>query len=273
MRSYGHFMLQGTASNTSDVHQQMQATDLNLKPQTADLYITPHVKRVQDSNFTISTLTKKRVTYNESKKTDVTEGGSRKIDKSIVGDKRSSDLDHSGLKKGKSNIIVNNNTNDERLGKIDYIARVNGSSSKIESRNVNVNFSLKTSTTTSRGPTASLNASSYITNSTGPEACMVSIYISCGEVPKANTTGNKLFHVAAINKNDWMTDAMFDFSRCEYSNCHYDGTDINETTEVVLVNANYLRNESLPKKRWPHQLYAVMTWESPPNTRAQFITG
>ncbi|XP_059155126.1 alpha-(1,3)-fucosyltransferase C-like [Physella acuta] len=69
-----------------------------------------------------------------------------------------------------------------------------------------------------------------------------------------------------------MTDALFDFSKCHYNNCRYDGLDLSEQTDVVLVNVDWITDDSLPKRRWPHQLYAAMTWEAPPNTRAGFLS-
>jgi len=71
-----------------------------------------------------------------------------------------------------------------------------------------------------------------------------------------------VFNVALYNKLEYIF--PLDFSKCAYRNCKYVGTKIEESTDVVVVCGMNLHPKVVPE-RWPHQLYAMVGWESPIN--------
>ncbi|CAL1544488.1 unnamed protein product [Lymnaea stagnalis] len=107
--------------------------------------------------------------------------------------------------------------------------------------------------------------------------CKESPFVECGLLKRTDTAGGKTavkgdpatgrhWRVAVVGTNRWgFRKDAFDFSKCEYSNCVLDANVTNQTELVVVYGVLHYDNtdQDKLKQRWPHQLYAMMGWESP----------
>ncbi|XP_059179696.1 alpha-(1,3)-fucosyltransferase C-like [Physella acuta] len=126
---------------------------------------------------------------------------------------------------------------------------------------------LENATTTTSTPTTTNRTSVSIL-----APCNTSPYILCPNGTRANSNDTKTYSIAVLRRPSWIPDSDFDFASCEFSNCKFVDTNVNEMTDVVLVYAVGLSDGFRPPQRWAHQIYGVMMWESPIHTHASFIS-
>ncbi|KAK0057503.1 alpha-(1 3)-fucosyltransferase C [Biomphalaria pfeifferi] len=120
----------------------------------------------------------------------------------------------------------------------------------------------------------------YQTNSTGetefiPDpniACTQTMFIKCGDTEELQPMKNETFNVGLLRRPSWMDDAgFFSFHKCPYSRCHFQDNKIDESTHLVILEIDGLKDNFKAIKRWPHQLYAAATWESRAFMLAQLL--
>lgn len=69
--------------------------------------------------------------------------------------------------------------------------------------------------------------------------------------------------VSVVNLPVWLT--LTPNPNCTIGNCHFFNGDVSETTDVVIVMGVGLQGRQKPPVRWPGQLYAMFSAESPMN--------
>ncbi|CAL1527931.1 unnamed protein product [Lymnaea stagnalis] len=102
------------------------------------------------------------------------------------------------------------------------------------------------------------------------ETCFRSPYFLCDQ-DQPKTAPNRTFKIGYYGRPHWQRISVFNFSRCRFSNCVYQGDKVTPDTDVVLVYAVGLRDHFKPPKLLPHQMYAITDWEPPDRVSATFL--
>ncbi|CAG5131265.1 unnamed protein product [Candidula unifasciata] len=91
-------------------------------------------------------------------------------------------------------------------------------------------------------------------------------------LPQNSNYINRTFHVAFLQRSQWLNKDVFNFSSCKFTNCHFHGFNVTATTDVVIVDADYLTaKQKLPTKHWKHQLYILAVRESAIHTVSRLL--
>ncbi|KAK6969947.1 alpha-(1 3)-fucosyltransferase C [Biomphalaria glabrata] len=111
--------------------------------------------------------------------------------------------------------------------------------------------------------------------------CKPTHYVKCqgDTTPKPDT--NRTFGIGILERPPVMrlpqvfdrkdVLSVFDLSECQYTNCYFQDTKITESTSIVIIFLTYLNDKFKIEKRWPHQLYAAYTYETPFYLYAQLM--
>ncbi|KAK6964091.1 alpha-(1 3)-fucosyltransferase C [Biomphalaria glabrata] len=103
-------------------------------------------------------------------------------------------------------------------------------------------------------------------------SCSSTTFVKCDKPTRNAIPTNTSYGIAMLRRPGWMSiPAIFDLTSCQYTNCYFQDTNINESTSVVIIYIINLVDSFKPIKRWPHQLYAALTWEAPPYTNAHLL--
>ncbi|CAL1527930.1 unnamed protein product [Lymnaea stagnalis] len=140
-----------------------------------------------------------------------------------------------------------------------------------------INFSSKgnssTNVTVPTGVENKQNKINLTSSTTGTHGtCYDSPFFTCARKKHNASSANRTFHVAYLHRPNWQRAYVYDFTRCRFSNCVYQGDKITQDTDVVLVYGVRLYDSFTPPKRWPHQLYAFAVWEPPDRIGGTFLT-
>ncbi|XP_055865351.1 alpha-(1,3)-fucosyltransferase C-like [Biomphalaria glabrata] len=102
--------------------------------------------------------------------------------------------------------------------------------------------------------------------------CTQTTFVQCEEPKRFKPITNKTFNVALLRRPYWMDAAeFFNFSNCVYSGCNFQDDHIDESTHMVVIQLQHMRDNFTVLRRWPHQLYVATSWEPPSHLRAQFV--
>ncbi|KAI8779754.1 alpha-(1,3)-fucosyltransferase C, partial [Biomphalaria glabrata] len=102
--------------------------------------------------------------------------------------------------------------------------------------------------------------------------CTQTTFVQCEEPERFKPITNKTFNVALLRRPYWMDAAeFFNFSNCVYSGCNFQDDHIDESTHMVVIQLQHMRDNFTVLRRWPHQLYVATSWEPPSHLRAQFV--
>ncbi|XP_013088667.2 alpha-(1,3)-fucosyltransferase C-like [Biomphalaria glabrata] len=103
-------------------------------------------------------------------------------------------------------------------------------------------------------------------------SCSSTTFVKCDKPTRNIIPTNTSYGIAMLRRPGWMSiPAIFDLTSCQYTNCYFQDTNINESTSVVIIYIINFDDSFKPIKRWPHQLYAALTWEAPPYTNAHLL--
>uniref|UniRef100_A0A2C9KWR5 Fucosyltransferase N-terminal domain-containing protein n=1 Tax=Biomphalaria glabrata TaxID=6526 RepID=A0A2C9KWR5_BIOGL len=169
--------------------------------------------------------------------------------------------------------IYNNSQNNSLLGLGEMM----------ETKTYHTTFSTQaTSASTSLLMTTLISSTTTTTLSTSvtlisPQAaievhCSPSPYVDCDGSLMDESTTNETFGVVLLRRPGWMDISRFDFSKCQYSKCVFQGDTIDNTTRLIIIYTVGLNDNFKLSQRWPGQIYAAATWESPPHTHASFLS-
>ncbi|XP_055901609.1 alpha-(1,3)-fucosyltransferase C-like [Biomphalaria glabrata] len=131
-----------------------------------------------------------------------------------------------------------------------------------------------------------INASVHVASPDGPRVasslrhdqgtnhtCKSNQYVECQGVYTPWLAPNGTFGISILNRPSVMKFpqvfdrkealSVFDLTECLYSNCYFQDTDVSVHTSLVIIFLTNLNDNFKLEKRWPHQLYAAYTYETP----------